>query len=75
MMTILHLTSAETAELFAALVRSNEAFGEDPIWENRTVTWLFGKQENAGRAGMQYGGERPSDGGPCTCRLVPATPD
>jgi hypothetical protein len=69
------LKAEETKELFLALLRSDEAFANDPIWGSPALQKLCRMQHAARIARLQYEPEHIGGKNECSCRLIPATGD
>jgi hypothetical protein len=65
------LNNTEIADLHNALLRSDEAFADDPIWKSPALPKLFQMRDAAREAGLQQVTECRYEEGACSCRLIP----
>ncbi|SPE43636.1 hypothetical protein SBA7_1610009 [Candidatus Sulfotelmatobacter sp. SbA7] len=67
------LSASCTTALYADLVKSDTAYGDDPIWQTPQMSALFEAQIYAQRQGMTASEDGVNDGHDCQCRLAPVT--
>jgi len=67
------LSSFEARSTHSDLVKSDGAYGDNPIFDTPTMLSLYEAATAARRAGMEASGEGLNDGHDCTCQLVPIT--
>jgi len=69
------LSPSEVKDLYTALLQSNDAYADHPIWDSPILQRLFRMQEAAIIAGVQCMPEIAGDEGKCSCRLVASLPE
>jgi len=65
------LDNLDVEALHNALIESDEAFGDDPIWESGPIAGLHGARMNAHQAGIEVSAEELNEGHHCVCWLAP----
>lgn len=67
------LNSIETRDLHVSLLKANEAFADDSIWDSPIFQRLFQIQQAAKEVGLRHAASSNSADSECSCRLIPTT--
>jgi len=67
------LSFSRTEAIHRDLVKSDNAYGDDPIWETPHMLALCEARTAARQAGMAASGDDVNDGHSCSCQLIPIT--
>ena len=67
------LNPFEARATHSDLVKSDAAYGDNPIYRTPTMLALYEAATAARRGGMEASDESLNDGHDCTCQLVPIT--
>jgi mevalonate pyrophosphate decarboxylase len=67
------LSASATKAIHGDLVKSDAAWGDNPIFDNPAMSALNQAALAARRVGMRSSDERLNEGHDCTCQLVPIT--
>ena len=65
------LSRSRTEAIHGDLVKSDTAYGDDPIWETPHMLALCEARTAARQAGMAASADDVNDGHACTCQLIP----